>query len=74
MVTLKQIQTLAGHRDVPAWVIKLVQDAVSEEREACAKLIESTDLGALKDDTKLQNWIAALLFSYAAAIRARSET
>jgi hypothetical protein len=47
--------------------------SASVEREACAKLIESTDLGALKDDPKLQNWIAALLFSYAAAIRARSQ-
>ncbi len=43
----------------------------ADEREACAKLIESTDLGGLSGDRKLQNFIAELLFQYAAAIRAR---
>ncbi len=43
------------------------------EREECAKMIETTDLGALSADPKFQNWTASLLFSYAAAIRARGQ-
>ena len=43
------------------------------EREACANLLDSTDLSAMSADPKLQNWTAALLFQYAAAIRARGE-
>jgi len=43
------------------------------EREACAKLIETTDLGGISSDPKLQNFIAALLFGYAQAIRARGQ-
>jgi hypothetical protein len=35
-MNLKDIERLAGHRNVSAWVLKLVLDAVSEEREACA--------------------------------------
>ena len=31
-MTLDEIQELAGHRAVPAWVIKLVQDAVEAEK------------------------------------------
>jgi lipase chaperone LimK len=37
----QEIQELAGHRKVPAWVVKLVGDAVAIERAACAKLFES---------------------------------
>lgn len=33
----KQIEDLAGHRKVSPWIVKLVQDAVMIEREACAK-------------------------------------
>jgi hypothetical protein len=43
------------------------------EREACAKMLETTDLGGMSADPKLQNWTAALLFNYAAAIRARGQ-
>ena len=39
-MTLEEIQDLAGHRDVPPWVVKLVGDAVAKEREACAELCE----------------------------------
>lgn len=38
-MTSKEIEELAGHRQVPAWVVKLVSDAVAIEREACAKLV-----------------------------------
>ena len=37
-MTSKEIEELAGHRQVPAWVVKLVGDAVAIEREACAKV------------------------------------
>lgn len=37
-MTSKEIEELAGHRQVPAWVVKLVADAVAIEREACAAL------------------------------------
>ena len=37
-MTLQEIQDLAGHRDVPPWVVKLVGDAIAKEREACAAL------------------------------------
>jgi len=46
----------------------------ADEREACANILDSTDLSAMSADPKLQNWTAALLFQYAAAIRARGET
>jgi hypothetical protein len=37
-------------------------------------LIENTDLGGLASDSKLQLWVAALLYEYAKAIRARGNT
>lgn len=40
-MTLQEIQDLAGHRDVPPWVVKLVSDAVAKENEACARLCEN---------------------------------
>ena len=43
-MTSKEIEELAGHRPVSAWVFKLVGDAISIEREACAKLMDEMDL------------------------------
>jgi hypothetical protein len=40
-MTSKEIEELAGHRQVPAWVVKLVSDAVAIEREACADVAEN---------------------------------
>ena len=40
-MTSKEIEELAGHRHVPAWVVKLVADAVAIEREACADVAEN---------------------------------
>ena len=37
-MTSKEIEELAGHRPVSAWVIKLVNDAITIEREACANV------------------------------------
>lgn len=31
---------MAGHREVPPWVMKLVIDCVEAEREACAKMFD----------------------------------
>ena len=55
-MTNKEIEELAGHRQVPAWVVKLVADAVAatkkewagltdEERNAC--LVEADPCEAL---------------------------
>ena len=38
-MTLQEIQDLAGHRDVPPWVVKLVGDAVAKEREKSEHLL-----------------------------------
>ena len=37
-MTSKEIEELAGHRPVSAWVVKLVGDAIAIEREACANV------------------------------------
>lgn len=37
-MTPEDITKLAGHRTVPPWVMKLVQDAIAAEREACAEV------------------------------------
>jgi len=39
-MTRDDIIRMAGHRDVPPWVLKLVMDCVEAEREACAKAVE----------------------------------
>ena len=70
-MTHQEIKELAGHRAVSPWVMKLVNDAVAKEREACAKLLETTDLGGLKDNPAIQSWFAEILLAYAKAIRAR---
>ena len=37
-MTSKEIEELAGHRPVSAWVVKLVNDAIAIERGACANV------------------------------------
>ena len=44
-----------------------------KEREACAKLLERTDLGGLKDNPAMQSWVADMLLAYVKAIRARGQ-
>lgn len=39
-MTEQNIEQLARHRKVPSWVLKLVADAISHEREACAKVCD----------------------------------
>ena len=48
-------------------------DAIAEEREACAKLLENTDLSGLKNNPSAQKFIAELLHAYVIAIRARGQ-
>jgi hypothetical protein len=43
----------------------------ADEREACAKLIDTTDLSGLKSDLWLQNYTALMLSGYSKTIRAR---
>jgi hypothetical protein len=60
------IQGHASTRDAIHW-------AMNQERKACAKLFELTDLGGLKSDVWLQNYTATILDGYAKAIRARGQ-
>ena len=62
-MTIDQIKELAGHRGVSPWVIKLVQDAVEIEREACAEVC----------DRFAENEAGFVAEDCAAAIRARGE-
>jgi len=39
-MTHQEIKELAGHRAVSPWIMKLVNDAVAKEREACAIIAE----------------------------------
>lgn len=50
--------------------IRQLQQAVLNEREACAKLLESTDLA---NAGEYAGFIAGMLFKFAEAIRARGE-
>lgn len=66
-MNLRQIQDIAGHRDVPPWVIKLVQDVIEHDRmyerpsraamqmalEALERLIGRSDRGvSMVSDTE----------------------
>ena len=64
-MTHQEIKELAGHRAVSPWVMKLVNDAVMKEREACAKYVESLYVG----DTPLTTVMGAI----GDAIRARNK-
>jgi hypothetical protein len=66
-MTYEEIEELAGHRQVPAWVVKLVADAVAIEREACAKLVSK-----LADDQDEGEFFRVLIDA-AIAIRARGQ-
>lgn len=55
-MTEQNIEQLARHRKVPSWVLKLVADAISHEREACAKLCQDK---AMRLETKAQEAIEA---------------
>jgi hypothetical protein len=56
-MTYEEIEELAGHRQVSAWVIKLVNDAIAIEREACARTSEDV----VPRHTECGNKIAAAI-------------
>ena len=60
------IQGHASTRDAIRW-------AINQEREECAQLLETTDLGGLKDNPAMQSWVAEMLLAYVKAIRARGQ-
>jgi hypothetical protein len=60
----------AGITDEIEAFAKLVAE---KEREACAKLLETTDLSGLKDNPAMQSWVANMLLAYVKAIRARGK-
>jgi hypothetical protein len=49
----------------------IIEGAIAEEREACAKLLERTDLSGLKNAPDIQVFLAAILNAHIKAIRAR---
>jgi hypothetical protein len=53
--------------------IDMLKPAIEAEREACAKLLETADLGGLKDNPAMQSWVAEMLLAYVKAIRARGQ-
>ena len=59
-MTHQEIKELAGHRAVSPWVMKLVNDAVMKEREACAAICDEVNkdmsLGPL--EKYRASWIA----------------
>ena len=58
-MTHQEIKELAGHRAVSPWVMKLVNDAVAKEREACALLCEEERINATHYSATTQsNWLA----------------
>jgi hypothetical protein len=58
-MTHQEIKELAGHRAVSPWVMKLVNDAVMKEREACALLCEEERINATHYSAPTQsNWLA----------------
>jgi hypothetical protein len=71
-MTLKEIEELAGHRQVPAWVVKLVSDAVAIEREACAALCFQMWDKWLDKDAR-DEFVRPDAEDCAAAIRARGQ-
>jgi len=75
-VTSKEIEELAGHRPVSAWVFKLVGDAIAIEREACAALcfqMWNEWMDSRVGDQTLDNSNCPDAEDCAAAIRARGQ-
>ena len=77
-MTPKEITTLAGHRLVPPWVMKLALDVAAAEREACAKVCDVlvSYSERQRDDPTIGKYVEGFgdgSISCAAAIRARGE-
>ena len=80
MLNRDSIIRMARVAGLPEAIIEMTPEAferfafaiAAHENEHCAKLLESTDLGALKNDPLTQLWIAGVLNSFAKAIRERT--
>lgn len=63
--------------EIAEWQAELIAEEAAKqvvaEREACAKMLELTDLGAFRDDPNTQRWFAEMLMGFANIIRARGE-
>jgi hypothetical protein len=55
-MTRKDIICMAGHREVTPWVMKLVQDCVDAEREACCAIV----YGQCESDNVAQRTVDAI--------------
>ena len=55
-MTNAEIIEMAGHRQVPAWVMKLVGDAVAKERAECAKICDEQANGAYWEGADVCAW------------------
>ena len=71
-MTLQEIQDLAGHRDVPPWVVKLVGDAIDKEREACAEICDGFYLSWINIQGRYE-FMGEGASECAGAIRARGQ-
>ena len=56
-MTTQEILELAGHRDVPPWVMKLVADCVAKENEECAKIADEWIKAYDHPSTVIARWI-----------------
>ena len=70
-MTNKEIEEMAGHRQVPPWVMMLVQNCIEKERELCARVCENRANGYQHEtDVYAHEHISEANYC-AAAIRAR---
>lgn len=58
-MTHQEIKELAGHRAVSPWVMKLVNDAVAKENEACAKVADEWVRAYPHPSQVIAQWIRA---------------
>ena len=54
-------------------LVRFAKMIAEKERKACANLLETTDLGGLKDNPAMQSWVAEMLLAYVNAIKTRGE-
>jgi hypothetical protein len=54
-------------------LVRFAKMIAEKERKACANLLETTDLGGLKDNPAMQSWVAEMLLVYVNAIKTRGE-
>ena len=72
-ISKEMMEALETQQKLHETAIDMLKPAIEAEREACAKLLETTDLGGLKDNPAMQSWVAEMLLAYVKAIRARGQ-